>query len=161
MTPFDAPPQYLMEETVKVTRPRPAGSETSGSPGPQVFTIRLEERAADWLRPAIDRISNLTALARSWDSYGAPPVEADCALHAVQFLLSTAYSSVPPPTIVPLTDGGIQLEWHRGGIDFEIAFSDLEPGVYVADRDAGEEVELPLREAATELARFAARLAAA
>jgi len=68
-------------------------------------------------------------------------------LQAVEFLLRVALPHVPPPAIVPLSDGGIQLEWHEGGVDLEISFSDLEPGVYVEDRDSGEAAELPLDEA--------------
>jgi len=30
---------------------------------------------------------------------------------------------LPPPSIVPISDGGLQIEWHRAGKDFEIEFS--------------------------------------
>lgn len=122
---------------------------------------RRETSVADWIRSAVARVSSLTALAPGWDSYGAPPVEADSALQAVEFLLGVALPHLPPPAIVPLSDGGIQLEWHEGGVDLEISFSDREPGVYVEDRDGGEAAELPLDQAARVLARFAARLAPA
>ena len=29
-------------------------------------------------------------------------------------------SRVPPPTVVPTSEGGIQVEWHRNGVDLEI-----------------------------------------
>lgn len=162
MTPVDTPPpQYLTERTINIARHHPSASATSGGQGPQVIKILLSAPAADWLRPAIAQISGLTALARGWNSYGAPPVEADCALQAVEFLLGVAQPHVPSPTIVPLTDGGIQVEWHQGGIDLEISFSDFESGVYIEDREGGAAVELPLADAPGVLARFAARLATA
>lgn len=161
MTPVDAPPQHLTQRMLNVAQQRPTASATSQPPGTHVVTIRLEQPVADWLRPAVARISSLTALARGWDSYDATPVEADLALQAVEFLLNVALPHVPPPAIVPLSDGGIQLEWHHGGVDLEISFSELEPGGYVEDRDGGEAAELPLNEAARVLARFAARLATA
>lgn len=128
MTPVDAPPQYLTERMVNVAQQRGAASATSKPPGPHVVTIRLERPVADWLRPAVARISSLTALARGWDSYDGTPVEAGLAMQAVEFLLNVALFHVPPPAIVPLSDGGLQLEWHEGGVDLEISFSEFEPG---------------------------------
>lgn len=34
-----------------------------------------------------------------------------------QFLVKNA---IDPPQLVPTTTGGIQLEWHRGGLDVEL-----------------------------------------
>lgn len=50
------------------------------------------------------------------------------------------------PFIVPLPDGGVQVEWHRAGADFEIAFyADGEISALFADRritsGAGAEAE--------------------
>ncbi|HWK25917.1 MAG TPA: hypothetical protein VNS09_05100 [Solirubrobacter sp.] len=147
MTIADAtPPQYLIERSVRVQpRRNPESITTPVAKSTHVMTFAMQDLAAPWLRDAMDRISDLTALAMNWDSYGARPVEADLALQAVTFLMRVAFEEVPEPSIVPLGDGGIQLEWHVAGIDLEIAFSEEEPGVYFASAD--QEMESPLNEA--------------
>jgi hypothetical protein len=39
---------------------------------------------------------------------------------AVRLLVSLAIPAPPTAQIVPLADGGVQLEWHAGGNDIEI-----------------------------------------
>ena len=162
MSPFDAPPQHLTQRLVRISSPAPeAGSSLTSAPRePRTFTVRVDQPAADWLRDAMERIEGLTALAADWDSYGARPVSAEAAMAAANFLLKAAYPELPPPTIVPVSDGGLQVEWHRGGLNVEIAFSDEveESGVYIEDRDRGETLERPIADAAAELVKVASRL---
>lgn len=160
VSPFDTPPQYLTERTIRVAAPLTPDPGTSGSRQRRTITFHVQQPAADWLRPTVSRVESLTGLARDWDSYGAHPVTAEAAIAVVRFLLDNAYQQLAPPAIVPLPDGGVQLEWHRGGLDVEIAFSEEEPGVYVEDHDRGESSELPLNEAAAVLLRLRERLAA-
>ena len=63
-----------------------------------------------------------------------------------RFLISALGSQAAPPSLAPLNEGGIQAEWHRGGIDVEILFSSdkEERGVYVRDKATGEESEFAL-----------------
>jgi hypothetical protein len=114
---------------------------------------------ASWLRSAVTRIEALTALARGWDSYNAQPVEAETAMQAVRFLLDSVDPNLPEPSIVPLGDGGIQIEWHRGGVDVEIAFCDEASGIYIEDRATGASIEEPLAAAATLLGEHTSRIA--
>ena len=61
-------------------------------------------------------MSNLKNLELNWDSYGAPPIDSriiDAAVRIAELLRN-------PPAIVPTSSGGVQLEWHALGIDFEI-----------------------------------------
>jgi hypothetical protein len=58
----------------------------------------------------VEAIRNLE---RDWDSYGANPPTVK-ALEIATMLISH------PPWVVPCNDGGIQLEWHESGVDFEI-----------------------------------------
>jgi len=157
---MDAPPQFLIERTVRVNRPSiDQGSQTSSSGEGRVFRFRLEQPAAGWLRGAVDQIETLTALPQAWDGYRSETIRASTAVRAVAFLLSTAYPELSPPSIVPLADGGIQVEWHRGGVDLEIAFSEQTPGVYIEDAETSESRELPLADAQAEVVRLAPRLA--
>ena len=112
--------------------------------GPDIYTVVAPD-ASPWYGAALDQISGLTALAVGWNGYDAREVKADMAIDAAKFLTRVAFPGIAAPSIVPLSDGGMQIEWHRGGVDIEVAFSDDEPGVYVVDREGeGAEVELPL-----------------
>ena len=161
MTTTEARPQYLLDRVVHVDSYSPASSSlTSGVRAP-VVTMRVGFAAA-WFSDAIVRLEGLATLASDWDSYGAKPVAADMTMAAVRFLASVAVASpgVHEPSIVPLSDGGIQVEWHRGGIDLEISFSDDEPGVYRVDHTNDEIAERPLGDALSEVLRVATRLSA-
>ncbi len=157
MTPAEAPPQHLTEKSVRLVSPAaPQGSATVPRQ-PRVVSFTVESPAAQWLRDAIFEVEQLTRLPDGWNTYGASSVSASAATQAVTFLVDHAYAEIARPSVVPLTDGGIQLEWHRGGIDLEIAFSDSDPGTYF--EDAGESNEGPLPAAGSLVLSHLARLA--
>lgn len=60
-----------------------------------------------------ERLKELLRLPDGWDGYGAPPIRPEIAALATVLLT--------PPSIVPMSDGGIQLEWHIYSIDFEMS----------------------------------------
>ncbi len=45
--------------------------------------------------------------------------------------------NAPPPSIVPLTDGGLQVEWHLNGRDLEIVIAADEPPTFCYWRPDG------------------------
>lgn len=159
MTPFAPPRPALTDRSAQIEAPASRRS-TIGDSGeaPTVYKITLSSQPSAWFDATLKRISRLTSLARGWNSYGAHEVKADMALEAVQFLTKVAYPGIAAPSIVPLADGGLQVEWHRGGLDIEIAFSDDDPGVFVMDRGNGEPEELPLADAVAVIGRFTPRL---
>ena len=65
-------------------------------------------------------LNSLLALPMNWDSYGARPINPECASYALQLLRSTMKADTPAPAVVPTCAGGIQIEWHTRGIDLEI-----------------------------------------
>lgn len=156
------PPQHLIDQTVRVTHVAPAssGSMPWHRDPPCVLTVPMRTAAAPWVREALAEVSELTALAPNWDTYGARPIEAASAARVATFLYDHAYGDLPAPHVVPMTDGGVQLEWHRNDLDFEIAFSEDDAGVYVEDLRTGDVIEEPLSAAASYLIRFRSRLAA-
>ena len=66
------------------------------------------------------KLSDLINLPEGWDGHLGRPVDFDVAKFAVKFLASTLDSESPAPQIVPLSYGGLQLEWHERDIDLEI-----------------------------------------
>ena len=59
------------------------------------------------------RLAKLAALPEDWDGYGAPRISST-ALNGVRQILLGA-------TIVPLGNGGAQIEWRLDGYEIEIA----------------------------------------
>lgn len=118
-------------------------------PGAGIGTteIRLtapgESLAADWFKPTLLSLVRMLLLPRGWDTFAARSIAPESVEHALAFLAHTLHPTSAPPAVVPLSDGGIQLEWHRGGLDVEVTFSpDGEPALYVADLESGHEWEL-------------------
>ena len=133
-------------------------STTTSQRGPKVVTVEMTKEPTPWLKQALDRISALTALAEGWDGYGGRAVDASVVMDAVRFLTEVAYPGISNPSIVPLATGGLQIEWHRGGVDVEVIFCDEDPGLLVLDHDSGDEHELPISDAASEVTRLLGRL---
>ena len=163
MTPVDLPPppQHFIDQTVRIVQRVASNSGTVrwDNEPPRVLRVSMANAAACWVRDAFSQISNLTALRPDWDTYGAPAIRASAIAAVASFIIDHAYGDLSAPAVVPMSDGGVQLEWHRGGVDIEIAFSEEEPGVYVEDLMTGEVIEGPLSEAALLLTNYRERLA--
>jgi hypothetical protein len=64
-------------------------------------------------------VEKLKELPRGWDSYDGVPMREDVATKVYELGLAL----IPKETsfhVIPLSDGGAQIEWHRDGIDVEI-----------------------------------------
>lgn len=95
---------------------------------------------------AIRQASELVELPTGWNSYDAKPVSREAIRAAIAFLIETASAepTVAAPAVVPTVRGGLQLEWHRQGVDLEIEFeSDATCSWYAEDRKSGESYEAP------------------
>jgi hypothetical protein len=86
-----------------------------------------------WFKPVLLRLQAATALAPAWDSYAAVPVTIGSVEKAMMFLASVLEPRSAPPTVVPLSDGGVQFVWHRSGVDVEATFGRDEGEVFVRD----------------------------
>jgi hypothetical protein len=75
----------------------------------------------------------LRALPRGWDSYHAAPIQAE------------AIRTVEAIQVVPVNDGGLQVEIHRAGYDIEIMIAPkgFIAGVLVAHESAKQRGEAP------------------
>ncbi len=80
---------------------------------------------------------------------------------AILFLGSALEQDSVPPTVVALSDGGVQLAWYRNGIDVEATFPEAtEADLYIRDRAADAEFEFDpsQREALEVFQRYVDRL---
>lgn len=98
-----------------------------------------------WFDPLMQGFADLLTLPPNWDSYGAGPIDPNLVHEAMNFMNNILGSSSPAPRVVPLSSGGLQLEWHRKGIDLEVVFDrGEEPFFFSRNRVNGEEAEQAL-----------------
>lgn len=84
------------------------------------LVLVVERDPPDWLESTAHALVALLDLAPGWDSYSARPVARTHVNAALRILLLAMRHDSPAPTVVPTNRGGVQLEWHMGGIDLEI-----------------------------------------
>ncbi len=108
--------------------------------------IRARRRELpEQLLRALDRAIELLRLPRGWNSYGAEPVSYAAFEQTVEFLTTYLVEGVAGPVLVPTVRGGLQLEWHRQGVDIELEVSpDGLVSWCACDRRTGEELEVAL-----------------
>jgi hypothetical protein len=91
-----------------------------------------------WFERVRDSVYELLSLNENWDSYGAAPIRQEFVASASSLLHSIMDQDTPLPAIVPTTPGGVQVEWHRDGIDLEIEIeSTSRINVYFEDARTG------------------------
>jgi len=97
-----------------------------------------------WFGPVAARIRQLAKLQPGWDSYRAVAVGVRDVENALAFMLRVLRPDTPAPSVVALPRGGVQLEWHRGGMDIEVEFSGgRDQGLYYRDVVTDAEWEGP------------------
>ena len=114
-------------------------------PVPKIAIRSPSVALPEQFRRAVYRAIELRQLPKGWNSYGAEPVSDAAFVRTVTFLCEYVVAGVPGPSLVPTVRGGLQIEWHRCGVDIEVEVNP-EGSVFwcAADRRTGEEVEASL-----------------
>jgi len=86
-------------------------------------TIFLPVNEVPWFLNTIREMLLLTQLKTGWDGEDAKPVSIDSLEVATKLLDNVVTKNTPSPYIFPLSEGGIQFEWHTEEIDLEIEVS--------------------------------------
>lgn len=119
------------------------GSRVVAIPPPSTESDR-DLPPSPWIAEVATRFAELLTLPRDWDGHGGVPTAPENVEAAGRFLAIVMAPSTPAPTIVPTSSGGLQLEWHRGGVDVELLLGDEDPAfLFVAEVDSGHEWEGP------------------
>jgi hypothetical protein len=112
---------------------------TEGSSYRIRLTISSDQPPA-WVNPTFTAIIGIHRLADNWDSYGGKKVNRNLIGQSLSVLELIMDGASPAPSIVPLGDGGIQIEWHRKQQDLEITFAaDDTPQYFYQNRATGVE----------------------
>lgn len=118
------------------------------------------ESAPVWKKAVEKRISDLASYSKGWDGYQGAPPKTTILNFAISILGSTMKASSPAPSIVPMSGGAVQLEWHTAGYDIELAiFEPYSAELSVTYPDSREPIEdLPLGSNFSELGKALAAL---
>ena len=103
----DAFRQFLQDSTFKLTSTMPRGIDAAAA-----GDVAAVQALPDSTRK---RLAELTALEADWDSYGAVPVSPQSLTMAEQIIqqMVTRFDARGVPTeVMPIADGGVQVEWH-------------------------------------------------
>ena len=79
----------------------------------------------EWLESTNEALRELLALPPNWGSYGAAPIRVESVMAAIDLLRAIMQDDSPAPAVVPTSQGLVQLEWHRDGVDLEIEVQSL------------------------------------
>jgi len=85
-------------------------------------------------KKAIDDLDELSTLPIGWDSYGSPKISDDLIMAAKRFLYQLEFEFIAP-RVVPVSGGGIQLEWQMGERELELEFIDSDNIGYLKVRN--------------------------
>jgi len=120
---------YFTQATVATSAPLSGASLAvsdfiSREPKRQPMRVRLPDHldlaARRALMHAIQQLARLRQLDKGWDGAKAEPLTDDACDTAIRLLTALAMPAPPTAQLVPLEDGGLQLEWHVEGNDVEL-----------------------------------------
>jgi hypothetical protein len=121
--------------------------------------VNLDSRSGKpaWERDVVAALCQYLDLPPNWDSYGGMPLRYDTGMFALHVLSSIMNESIPVPSVVPISSGGAQFEWHQNGLDIELFIAaPYESELFVHDRNSGEPPETT--ELKTDLSGLGAQL---
>lgn len=91
-----------------------------------------------WVRPTIAAFIGIQNLADNWDTYGGKAINRDLIGQSLVIIGMVMQPDSPAPSVVPMGDGGLQIEWHRRQQDLEITFTaDGAPQFFYRNRATG------------------------
>jgi hypothetical protein len=119
-----------------------------------------EKEAAWWRDIAKERLRELGRLSVGWDGHGGSPVRGAVASFALAVLTAIMRPGIPRPSIMPLSDGGVQIEWHCRGWDIEVSITDaVYYQAWAREIETGAEEETPVTRDLSFLGLYLSRIA--
>jgi hypothetical protein len=93
----------------------PAGDDKTG-----VTAVDFLKRSKSWQSEILDTVCRYLRLPQGWDGYSGKPLRHETGMFALEVLNGMLGPSIPNPHIVPVGDGGVQIEWHENQFDIEL-----------------------------------------
>jgi hypothetical protein len=99
---------------------------------------------SQWFSTMLREISELCVLPVGWDGYHGIPLDINVAVWSCQLMSSVMTSATSKPSFVPLSGGGLQIEWHRDGNSLEVAIYEPYDGEVMITKASGEQDDFRL-----------------
>lgn len=106
---------HFSDQEFQSAAPADIGSSTSS-----VASLDLRRPKPSWQNEIVSTLCRYLELPEGWDTYGGKPLRHETGMFALQVLNGMMGPSIPSPQIVPVGDGGLQVEWHQNGLDIEL-----------------------------------------
>jgi hypothetical protein len=112
-----------------------------------------------WVPSVLSGVANLLTLPENWDGEGAAIIDRRVIKRALSAIEQLLPHHAPPPSIVPTSNAGLQIEWHLNSCDLEVEFvPNGTTDFYFFDSATGEEKEGLLTSTFTPLTKYLRRL---
>ncbi len=105
-----------------------------------ISTAVGERQTAKLESPLCSEIDRLAALGPNWDGYGSDALDRAILDAARQFVARMAPAPAAQPLVVPMSNGALQFEWHRGQRILELEIEDPET-IHYLKWDPAEGIE--------------------
>ncbi|MCQ3808259.1 MAG: hypothetical protein OXB92_09480 [Acidimicrobiaceae bacterium] len=91
--------------------------------------------AQPWFKEIATRLQRFLSYEANWNGCGEQPISKSAVKHALVVLHRVALGG-PEPVVVPVCDGGIQIEWYYSGTEIEVEISPRgAESIYIAPPD--------------------------
>jgi hypothetical protein len=136
---------WWYSDTLPQRRPRRSQSNEIVQLAPRERAT-LNEPQFEWLKPVVQRLTEICALPVGWDGYRGRPTRFDIASFTFSMLQNICAPDSPAPSLVPLSSGGLQVEWHTDQIEIELTVhAPYSVQAWITDPTLGDDgVERPL-----------------
>ena len=94
-----------------------------------------------WFHPTLNRLLEFLTLEENWNGYGELPIHESAVKRAVD-VLDSICSEGPAPSVVPTSQGGVQIEWAANGFEIEVEIPPSGPVALLMVEPSGQETEL-------------------
>jgi hypothetical protein len=106
-----------------------------------LITLAKSGTEPAWHWRVFSTLQELASLRPGWDSYNAATLSPVAVARCIKTLLPVLPGEALEPSVVPTRDGGLQLEWHSNGVDFEIKVPPTGPVSYLLVRPGTDQTE--------------------
>lgn len=113
-------------------------SVSSIKPKKNEYRVRFEADTPAWIHKVVSKLNEFLNYEEDWDSYGAELIDFNSSVFVLEMLRELVDMDIPEPSIVPSSDGGIQLEWHIKDTSLELKMMPNRDVEYYFDDDRDE-----------------------
>ena len=87
----------------------------------------------EWWEDFLEKIEAIAKLKPNWDSYDGDEPDPNAIRNAIDTVPKIVGTNTPMPSVHPIPDGGISVEWHLPHMNVEIEFTTEDKIVAIID----------------------------